>query len=253
MNADSAWLYSIRDLAKPLPSILGAKRPARTLSANRSTDAALSRNERDFILRMPEIAVDPNTYRPSPWPEVPSQNNPLKILFVGRLIPAKALPLLFDAMHGLLAELTVIGDGPMRKDWEAQAQSRSLNVRFLGACDPARIESELARAHVFCLPSVRESGGAVLLEAMSAARPVIAVNYGGPAELVTEAVGRLVDSNNPASVSNGIAIALKEIVANPDPWRQKGLTGRRYILEQHSWDRRIDVGLSLYSTLLEAA
>jgi len=253
MNADSAWLYSVRDLAKPLPSILGVKRPARTLSANRSTDSALSGRERDVMLRMPEIAVDPSTYRPSPWPEAPSSINPLKILFVGRLIPAKALPLLFDAMHGLGVELTVIGDGPMRNDWETQAAHRKLKVRFLGACGPAEIETELATAHVFCLPSIRESGGAVLLEAMSGARPVIAVNYGGPAELVTEAVGRLVDAKNPATVSSGIANALKEIVANPDQWRQKGLTGRRYILEQHSWDRRIDVGLGLYSTLLGAA
>ena len=251
MKADSAWLYGARDLAKPLQSILSRRTPARTLSANRSTDHALSVRERAVMLRMPEIAVDPNTYKPTPWPEAPSSINPLKILFVGRLIPAKALPLLFCAMHGLSVELTVIGDGPMRNDWEAQAALRKLKVRFLGACGPATIETELATAHVFCLPSIRESGGAVLFEAMSAARPVIAVNYGGPAEIVNEEVGRLVDARNPETVSNGIANALKEIIANPDQWRDKGLAGRRYILEHHSWDRRIDVGLGVYSQILE--
>ncbi len=250
MKADSAWLYSVRDLARPLQSILTRKMPAQTFSANRSTDKALSKRERGSILRMPEIAVDPDTYKPGAWPAAPSASNPLKVLFVGRLIPAKALPLLFDAMKGLSAELTVIGDGPMRSDWEAQAAVRNLNVYFLGACGSKRIEAELAATHVFCLPSVRESGGAVLLEAMSAARPVIAVNYGGPAELVNEEVGCLVDSQNPATVSNGIANALKEVVANPDKWRDKGLAGRRYILEQHSWERRIDVGLGLYFKLL---
>jgi glycosyltransferase involved in cell wall biosynthesis len=251
MKADSAWLYGARDLAKPLQSILSRKTPARTLSANQATDRALSCREREVMLRMPEIAVDPNTYRPSEWPEAPSTLNPLKILFVGRLIPAKALPLLFDAMQGLAVQLTVIGDGPMRDDWEAQAAQRKLKVRFLGACGPSAIETELATAHAFCLPSIRESGGAVLFEAMSAARPVIAVNFGGPAEIVNEDVGRLVDARNPASASSGIANALKEIVAYPDRWREKGIAGRRYILEQHSWDRRIDVGLSVYSQVLE--
>lgn len=247
MKADSAWLYSVRDLAKPLQSLLSRKMPAKTLSANRSTDNALSSREREYMLRMPEIAVDANTYRPGTWPGLPC---PVKILFVGRLIPAKALPLLFDAMKGLSAELTVIGDGPMRSDWEAKALAQNLNVRFLGACGPRQIEAELAAAHVFCLPSVRESGGAVLLEAMSAARPVIAVNYGGPAELVNEEVGFLVDAQDPITVSNGIANALLDIVAHPEKWRAKGLAGRRYILQQHTWERRMDVGLGLYSQIL---
>jgi len=52
-----------------------------------------------------------------------------------------------------------------------------------------RDAAEMARCHVFCLPSVRESGGAVLLEAMACARPVIAVGFGGPAEIVDDAVG----------------------------------------------------------------
>ena len=59
------------------------------------------------------------------------------------------------------------------------AQPLDAVARFMQAC------------HVFCLPSVRESGGAVLLEAMASARPVIALDFGGAGELVDEYVGAL--------------------------------------------------------------
>lgn len=255
MRADSAWIYSVRDFSKFFRALLrlGTK-PTATLVANSASERALTPDERTVALRMPEIAVDPDLYPPSAWPDAPGGPNPLRILFVGRLIPAKALSLLFQAAHNVSlrqkVEVTVIGDGPMRMQWEETAASLSLNVRFLGLCGSSRIAQELVQTHVFCLPSVRESGGAVLLEAMSAARPVLAVDYGGPAELVNECVGRLVPADSPASVINGLTEALLEVVEQPHRWRARGEEGRRNILANHTWDCRIDRGLALYSQLI---
>jgi len=252
MSADSAWLYSVRDLSKPLRRLLGATDPAVAFSANRSTDQALQGSTQSPAFRMSEIAVEPALYQPAEWPAPPTKTNPVRVLFVGRLVPFKALPLLLRAMRQVQAvqpvELTVIGDGPKRRAWEQAADG--LSVRFLGACPPNRINEELAQAHAFCLPSVRESGGAVLLEAMSAARPVIAVNYGGPAELVNERVGTLVPADSPSAVVNGIANALLDVARNPHRWQEKGLAGRRLALDTHSWDCRIQTGFDTYSKLL---
>jgi glycosyltransferase involved in cell wall biosynthesis len=249
MRADSAWLYSLRELARPLQAILNTP-PSATFYANQSTWGALSPAERKHAERLPEIAVDPACFPAAPWPAHPSPALPLQVLFVGRLIPAKALPLLFEGARRVLGrvpiEITVIGDGPMRPTWEAAAKTFPYRVRFLGSRNADAVSAAFAACHVFCLPSIRESGGAVLLEAMSAARPVIAVNYGGPAELVNESVGRLVPADSSESVAAGIAAALGDVIARPDEWRRRGLAGRRYVLLQHTWDQRVQRGLALY-------
>ena len=252
MRADSAWLYSIRDLAKPVQALLNTP-PSATFYANKSTWNALLPKERAQAECLPEIAVDPAFFPAAPWPDYPSAANPLKVLFVGRLIPAKALPLLFEGARRALAsgpiEVTVIGDGPMRQAWESESKSLPYPVHFLGSRNAEEVSAAFADCHVFCLPSIRESGGAVLLEAMSAARPAIAVNYGGPAELVNESVGRLVPADSSETVAAGIAAALKEAIAQPCEWRQRGLAGRHHVLLNHTWDQRVQRGLALYHKL----
>lgn len=257
MRADSAWLYSLRDGAKLLRSLRGSgSLPSATLVANDASLQALAARERSVALRMPEIAVDPELYAPAPWPEPPSQENPLRVLFVGRLIPAKALPLLLEAARNASLrnpmEVTVVGDGPMREAWQGLAATMPYRVQFLGACGAERVSQELSRSHVFCLPSVRESGGAVLLEAMSAARPVLAVNYGGPATLVNDRVGRLVPADSPASVINGMTEAFLDVIQRPGEWLARGQEGRKHVLSNHTWERRIEAGLALYSKLINA-
>jgi glycosyltransferase involved in cell wall biosynthesis len=61
-------------------------------------------------------------------------------------------------------------------------------VRFLGRVDP---HTALAGAHVLLHCADREPFGLVLVEALAAGRPVVAPAAGGPAEIVTEACGRL--------------------------------------------------------------
>ena len=91
--------------------------------------------------------------------------------------------------------------------------------------------------HVSCLPSIRESGGGVLLEAMASARPVISIAFGGPLETVDEQVGQLIPLNGYQSVVTGIIETLRDVVKNPETWRKRGenaaekrsrsLTGRK--------------------------
>lgn len=257
MKADSAWFYPLRNAARPFRKLFGAGTPDVVLTANAATESQLDSEERRRNQRMPEIAADPAFFRAEDWPAAPSKQNPLRILFVGRLIPAKALPLLFEAARRVNAltpvELIVVGDGPMRSSWQQAAKPLGEAVTFLGAQPAAVVSREMSRCHVLCLPSVRESGGAVLLEAMSAARPVLAVNYGGPAELVDDSVGRLVPADSANSVIDGLVIALHSIIAKPEAWRLRGLNGRRHVSRRHSWDARVEDGLAVYRRLPRAA
>ncbi len=244
MKADSAWLYSLRDLTCPLRALLGRRAAGNVvLTANDATRESLTRGEREVARTMMEIAVDPAQFTATPWPKAPARDNPLRLVFVGRLIPAKALSLLLDAMNELKdeypVELTVIGDGPMRTEWEQQAQPLGAAVNFAGAQGPAVVSRAIEKSHALCLPSVRESGGAVLLEAMSCGRPVIGVALGGPGGIITPDVGRLVQPVNSRTVIDGLKETLKDIFRNPGDWSQRGRNGRKVAEQVHSWNARI--------------
>jgi glycosyltransferase involved in cell wall biosynthesis len=106
-------------------------------------------------------------------------------------------------------------------------------------------------AHVFCLPSTRESGSAVLLEAMAAARPVIAIAYEEPAEVVDDGVGRAIAPGRTEAVIEALTHTLRDVVADPEAWRHRGEEGRRRAEQRYAWHVRIDAILRLYGQLLE--
>jgi len=254
MKADSAWVYPLREITRPMRLLMGEKKSGDiVLAANQVTRRSLTNAEQRVARSMMEIAVDIQKYEATPWPDAPSAENPLRIVFVGRLIPAKALSLLLDAMQEMKdsfpIDLTVVGDGPMRAEWEAKAESLGKRVRFLGALGAKEVVQEIQKAHVLCLPSVRESGGAVLLEAMSCARPVIAVAHGGPADIVHDAVGKLVPADNARVVIEGLKAAMTEIFHEPGKWSERGQQGRKEAEERHSWDAHVMQMLGMYDEL----
>jgi glycosyltransferase involved in cell wall biosynthesis len=103
--------------------------------------------------------------------------------------------------------------------------------------------------HVFCLPSVRESGGAVLLEAMATARPVIALDHGGPAELVDDAVGRAIPLQDLEQVIDALERTLAEITASPADWAERGTRGRARVERRYTWESKIAAAEALYEQL----
>jgi glycosyltransferase involved in cell wall biosynthesis len=85
----------------------------------------------------------------------------------------------------------------------------------------------MGRANVFVLASVRETFGVVLIEALAAGLPVIATRAGGPDEIVTDAVGWLVPTNDEAAMSEALRSARCEW-ASFDPQALAGYANERY-------------------------
>ncbi|MES1258660.1 MAG: hypothetical protein ABUS51_09520 [Acidobacteriota bacterium] len=92
MGEDSAWVYRIRGVGRLFDRVFGCTRKAALiLTANQATDAALPAHAR--TLRMSENGVDLEVFRPGP--DLPrTASDPLRVLFVGRLIPAKGVSML---------------------------------------------------------------------------------------------------------------------------------------------------------------
>jgi glycosyltransferase involved in cell wall biosynthesis len=258
MQQDSAWLYPVRNLGKILAKMNGGlERASVVFTATEATERSIAPRYRSRCVRMLENGVDLSLFRPSPWPQAPSAAHPLRILFVGRLIPAKGVPMLIEAVQELSRyfplQLTVIGDGPEAENLTRYASYCGLSgcVDFLGAQPLEKVSAAMQEAHVFCLPSVRESGGSVLLEAMAAARPVIAVAYGGPREIVDEEVGLAIEPVDRNYVVRHLVLALDDVVSRPEVWKQKGERGRQRAEQNFAWDAKIRQALRHYQRLVE--
>jgi len=251
MSADSGWVYKIRNAGRVFDRwIQCTKKAACILSATKSTDATVPGVR---TVRMLENGVDLATFQPAPAASTPRDG--LRVVFVGRLIPVKGVSMLLEAVAQVRGEiplrLTIIGDGPTRSALEKESAERSLTdiVRFTGGLSLPEVARQMRLADVFCLPSVRESGGAVLLESMASGVPVIAVNYGGPAELVDDDVGRVLSAAGKDALIGDLTKALIDAWRNPGEWKRKGERGRLRAKSSYGWDARMDSALELYANL----
>lgn len=103
-------------------------------------------------------------------------------LFVGQLIPYKRPDVAVAACRRLGRGLTVVGEGPMRKDLETMAKG-ARRIRFLGRVDDAELPGLYANARAVLFPGV-EDFGLVPVEAMASGTPVVALGAGGALETV---------------------------------------------------------------------
>lgn len=260
LRRDSTWLIRVRAIGRLVDGLIGSTRQAaRILTATRASLEAVAPRYRDRCSMMIENGVHTDRFTASAWPAGPDAQQPLRILFVGRLIPVKALELLLQALFDVRAAgrpvlLDVVGDGPMAAAWRARASELGLDqaVRFHGAQTNAEVGAHMARCHALCLPSVRESGGAVLIEAMASARPVIALNYGGPAEIVTPEVGALLAFVSPQQVVADLGATLHDLFDAPEAWRARGLAGRRVAERLYDWPAKVAAAAALYDELIAA-
>ncbi|MEW9265910.1 glycosyltransferase [Kineococcus endophyticus] len=127
---------------------------------------------------------------------------PLRILFVGRLVPEKGPSVLLDAVAHLRSapdpldvEVRIVGAGPLADELRRQSvdQGTADRVTLVGPLGNEELPDQYAWADVFCLPSFAEGVPVVLMEAMATGLPVVTTAIAGIPELVRDGVtGRLV-------------------------------------------------------------
>lgn len=144
------------------------------------------------------------------------QNGKKVVLFVGRLDEVKGVTYLIKAMADLDAKLVIVGDGPLRKSLEKQADKYADKIEFLGAKSHKELPVIYASADIFVMPSIttkkgqKEGLGLVLLEAMASGLPVIGTNSGGIPELVKDGYnGFLIEEKNVRQLSSKVKVLLE--------------------------------------------
>jgi glycosyltransferase involved in cell wall biosynthesis len=182
-----------------------------------------------------------------------------RFAYLGRLVDWKGVDLLLDAF-GLVADRTetarleILGDGPDRLALEAQADRLGIRDRvdFVGWVTASDGATRLKAADVFILPSLRECGGAVLLEAMALGLPCIATRWGGPGHFIDDSTGIRVEPGSLQGFVAGLADAMLLLAGSPELRRSMGEAGRRRVTESpYNWDRKVDRVIEIYRETLE--
>jgi glycosyltransferase involved in cell wall biosynthesis len=156
-------------------------------------------------------------------PRRPGQ--PLRLLFCGRFLYWKGMHLGLQALAGMLrrgvpARLTMLGQGPDEAAWRARAAALGIEhaIDWLPWIEHAEIGA-LYRAHDALLyPSLHDSSGNVVLEALNHGLPVVCLDLGGPAEMVDASCGRVIATRGRSETqcARALADALAELSRKED-------------------------------------
>ncbi|MDX2097640.1 MAG: glycosyltransferase, partial [Leptolyngbyaceae cyanobacterium bins.59] len=111
-------------------------------------------------------------------------------------------------------------------------------VKFSNLLPRDKALEKLGNSTALVHPSLHDSGGWVCLEAMTAARPVICLNLGGPAIHVTEETGIKVDALDPDTAVQGLAAAMVRLAKDPELRSAMGRAGQRRVKEFYNWESR---------------
>lgn len=206
-------------------------------------------------LIIPEIAIDKKDIRTNPKQPVSGK---LIFLTAGRIIYRKGISFLLDALDEIPPtfnyECRIVGDGSELQKLKLQAeQSPNLDnhVRFIGALPYDKMECEYQNADVFILPSIRETTGSVVLEAMANALPVITIDKFGASGIVDNETGWLYKGTTRENYISSLKDILIYCVEHPEEVREKGWNARNKALD-YTWERKTTYYNRIYDELIRA-
>ena len=186
-----------------------------------------------------EVAVDINDIKDNCIEK--GRNEECVFLVAGRMIYRKGLDFLFDALMRIPQEtryqVRVVGDGPELEHLRKEDLNLSEHVHCMGSIPYMEMEKEYAGADVFIMPSIRETTGTVLLEAMSKGIPVITINKFGGATLFDENTGWLYGGNSKEEYIENLKKAILECIAYPDEVTRRGKNARKKA-EKYTWQKK---------------
>jgi glycosyltransferase involved in cell wall biosynthesis len=211
---------------------LHVHRAARVLSTSRYS----AERARDFY-DLPQLpAIVPELIDLAEWRRLlanpPAESRPFSVLFVGRFYRRKrvdvllrAAAMLRDRIPGLAVR--IVGNGPCTPALHALARQLRLDstVTWLGDISRADLIEEYHRATVFCLPSVQEGFGIVLLEAMAARKPIVAARAAAIPEVAPHAAFFEPDRDE------ALAASLDALYRSPDARAAQSVAGAQWVAQ----------------------
>ncbi len=258
-QTESAFSRTAVRFGRRLSDFVNARLPGKLLAdvllvANERTRLALPAGVRGRVIEVPENGVNLETWTSvrklaADAGRLGDQSRVVTFVFIGRLVDWKALDIVIDAMRLVPdARLTVVGDGPMRQSWQQAAEHLGVarRISFTGFLAPVDFAPHLHASLALVLPSVYEAGGAVVLEAMACAIPVIATKWGGPVDYLDGSCGFLVEPSSRQAMVKSFADAMQRLIAEPQLRDEMGANGLARVEQNFNWERKIDRIIEIY-------
>lgn len=217
------------------------------IAVNKSSFEAISRHTDKRKIHVIPLGVDTTEFPYSNPTEL------FRIVSFGPLQRRRGLDNLISAVSIVSkqypqVELCITGDGPHRTPLQVLVRKLGLSekVRFLGYIPRDDLIRALAESRLYCHPSLHETFGISLLEAMSTGRPVVAADAIGPREIVVDKYnGFLVPMGDPEA----IAAAIIRIFQDPSLSIKMGTNSRKLCEKIYDWKIISKRYAEVYSTL----
>jgi glycosyltransferase involved in cell wall biosynthesis len=208
---------------------------------------AMPGNQDPPVMLMPEAVTPQMTVSE---PVRLAGRNMRRILWVGRALPIKGLPLAIHVLSLLPDDytLTVLGDGPDLERAQRAASTLGVTdrVTFTGRLPWDEVLAEMDTAAVILFTSVRDTTGAQVLEAAARGTPVAAIAQHGIADYVPRTAGVLVPPGPPATVAASLADGLLHLLTDEAHWNAASAASLEFAA-RHGVDRQADDVLALYA------
>ena len=183
--------------------------------------------------------------------------DPINLLFVGRLVPYKCPDVVIESIGKLdpviqsKIRLTIVGDGSERSSLENRVQELNLGeiVSFAGWVNQQETRDYYRKADIFCFPSIREFGGAVVIEAMACGLPCIVANNGGIGEYVTEETGFKIEPNSREYLTQELTKKI-QILVEDDRLRESMSAKSIERAKDFEWDNKAGKIVDIYEKML---
>lgn len=202
------------------PAIKTMRSASVVLASNRETARLAKRMGARRVESMLDVYLPDHLVPPTPVLRTPRE--PVRLLWVGRLLARKGQRLTVEALNlvpdSVPVELEIIGDGPVEgefRHWLAEAVLVH-PVKLRGRVPSSEVHRAYDSADLFIFTSLRDTVGIQLLEAMAHALPIITLDHQGAAELVPDEAGTKVPVTSRSQTRQGIADAIVKLAGSVD-------------------------------------
>jgi glycosyltransferase involved in cell wall biosynthesis len=241
-NKQKQWISPLRGLYRLLPFARSTYRYAAAIIAGSSHTYSELELQRNKLFYVPTNGLSRSIV--SAHLRGSRHNDKLELIFAGSLVPYKACDLALRAAAPLLrsdlARFTILGDGPERGRLVQLTRSLGIDkaVSFVGSVSHFEVLKLLGLADVFVFPSVREFGGAVVVEALAAGAIPVVADFGGPGDNVHPDVGFKVPLRSEDDVVSQIEGVLTRLAHDRGLLESLRRRGMSYARESFSWDAK---------------
>lgn len=230
-----------------------AKSFSRILTSTPETRSFLEKNGLSTVL-MPTIGIAEDAISHSISKVSPSDE--LRLLFVGNLHHLKGIHFAIEALAQVPSSirLTIVGRGPYETALKRSSARLSVpsRVDFRGFVENKNLPKLHHEHDIFVFPSLHDSGGMALLEAMASGMPSIVLASGGPQIITDVSCAEQIPLGSHGEIVTRLAAAIQRYAADPSRILKHGLAARERVIQHFLWRNKAKKMVEIYHEVCQA-